>query len=153
MNNCKTELTYVYSSPCISYLRELVESIKNTFSIKENLDDMFWYGVYCNAETYAYYRCYDRCNETVPDILMSETETNSKKLLYIKSIINKATKGEINKPGWMFFVEENATFNKFNDAPSTFLILIPKDEKYKKLGESLTNFLYSPNMLMTLKNT
>lgn len=148
---CNIELTYIYSSPCISYLRELIETLDSTFSIKDKLDDMFWYGVCCNAETYANYKYYERCNEPVPDLLKNKCEPTSSKLTYVKGIINKVVKREIDKPGWMFFVEENESFNKFTDSPSTFLYLIPKDEKYAKIGKALTNFLYSPNLMMTLK--
>lgn len=150
-HQCDVELTYIYSSPCISYLRELIETLDSTFSIKDKLDEMFWYGVFCNAETYAYYKHYDRCDEEVPELLRNECEPLSSKLSYVKGMINKVIKGETDKPGWMFFVEENESFNKFTDSPSTFLYLIPKDEKYAKFGEALTNFLYSPNLMMTLK--
>lgn len=151
MTCCKTELTYVYSSPCISYLRELIESLSSTFSIKDKLDDMFWYGVFCNPETYAYYNYYDMCNSDVPELLSNNLEPLKDKLLYVKGVIRQVIKGEIDKPEWMFFVEENESFNKFTDSPSTFLYLIPKDKRYEKFGEALTNFLYSPNLLMTLK--
>lgn len=151
MNNCKEELTYVYSSPCISYLRELIEAFNTTFYSKIDLDEMFWYGVVCNVETYAYYKHYDRCSNYVPNVLMDETVSLSEKYQYVKEMITLVIKKETDKPDWMFFVEENESFNEFSDSPSTFLVLIPKDEKYKKLGEALTNFLYSPNMLMTLK--
>lgn len=152
MSDCKTELTYVYSSPCISYLRELIDAFNKTFYTKLNLDEMFWYGIFCNVETYAYYKHYDRCPNDVPNVLFDETVPLTEKYTYVKEMINLIIKGETDKPDWMFYVEENESFNDFNDAPSTFLILIPKDEKYKELGEALTNFLYSPNMLMTLKN-
>lgn len=151
MDNCKTELTYVYSSPCISYLRELIEAFNTTFYSKIDLDKMFWYGVVCNVETYAYYKHYNRCPHTVPNVLMDETIGLSKKYEYVQEMITLVIKREVDKPEWMFFVEENETFNEFSDAPSTFLVLIPKNEKYRKLGEALTNFLYSPNMLITLK--
>ena len=149
---CSTQLTYVYSSPCISYLRELVESLDSTFSVKDKLDDMFWVGVFCNPETYANYRSYNRCNEPVPDLLLNDLEPASSKLTYIKGEINKIVRGEIEKPGYFFFVEEYEAFNKFEDSPSTFLYLVPKDEKYRKFGEALINFLYSPNLVITMKN-
>ena len=149
---CSTQLTYVYSSPCISYLRELVESLDSTFSVKDKLDDMFWFGVFCNPETYTNYRSYHRCNEPVPDLLLNDLEPLSSKLTYVKGVIEKVIRGEEQKPGWMFFVEEYEAFNKFEDSPSTFLYLVPKNEKYRKFGEALTNFLYSPGLIMRLKN-
>ena len=66
-------------------------------------------------------------------------------------IFCKIIKGEIDKPEYFFYVEETESFNDFEDTPSTFLYLIPKDEKYRKFGEALTNFLYSPNLMITLK--
>lgn len=151
MNNCENVLTYIYSSPCISYLHELIESLDSTFSIKENMDDMFWHGIFCNPETYANFRYYDRCDEIVPDILTNVGQSTSSKVDYIKDVINKVIKGEMEKPPYFLFVEENESFNKFEDAPSTFLYLIPKEEKYRKFGEALLNFLYSPNLMTTLK--
>lgn len=148
---CEVELTYIYSSHCIPYLKELIKTLDSTFSIKDKIDDMFWYGVFCNAETYAYFKHYDECVGDVPDLLMNRHNPPLSKLLYVKGIINKVIKGEIDKPKWMLFVEENESFNEFTDSPSTFLYLIPKDEKYTKFGEALTNFLYSPNLMMTLK--
>lgn len=150
-NKCGIELTYVYSSPCILYLRDLIETLSSTFSIKDNLDDMFWYGVFCNAETYAYYKHYNRCDSEVPSILKNQNKPLGAKLTYVSDVINKVIKSEMDKPEWMFFVEENETFNKFSDSPSTFLYLIPKDKKYIDLGKALTNFLYSPNLMMSLK--
>lgn len=149
--SCKTELTYVYSSPCISYLRELIESLNSTFSIKDTLDDMFYYGVFCNMETYANYRGYDNCDCEVPMLLKDRCQSAAAKKDYVKGMIEGILKGTQDKPDWMFCVEENAYFNKFEDQPSTFLVLLPKDEKYVKFGEALTNFLYSPNLLITLK--
>lgn len=147
---CKTELTYVYSSPCISYLRELIESLDSTFSIKDKLDDMFWYGVFCKPETYSNYRCYHRYSGILPGEL--KESSSEKRLTYVNGILRSVIKGEIEKPEWMFFVEEYEAFNQFEDSPSTFLYLIPKDAKYRKFGEALTNFLYSPNLMITLKN-
>lgn len=149
---CNTELTYIYSSPCISYLNELIEIMGSTFSIKEKLDDMFWYGVFCNPETYANYRNYDNCNEPVPSILKGEIHSSENRINFIVEEIEKILRGEIEKPGYFFFVEENESFNKFNDSPSTFLYLLPKNERYRKFGEALTNFLYSPNLMVTLKH-
>lgn len=37
----------------------------------------------------------------------------------------------------------------YNAAPSTFLLLVPKDEKDKTLADRLLGFLYSPNMMTT----
>ena len=149
---CEQVLTYVYSSHCVEYLENLIESLQSTFSIKVSLDDMFYYGVFCNAETYSNFDNYDGFDGEVPDILTNVCQSADSKLDYVKGIINSIIKGEIDKPEWMVYVEETESFNSFEDAPSTFLYLIAKDEKYEEFGEALTNFLYSPNLMMTLKN-
>lgn len=150
--NCNKELTYIYSSPCLSYLRELIDTLNPTFSVKDKIDDMFWYGVFCKPETYSNYREYDRCDCEVPEILTNEKVTQYERLSFIKSEMDKVIRGEKEKPGYFFFVEEYEAFNEYEDSPSTFLYLIPKEERYRKFGEALTNFLYSPNLMVTLKN-
>lgn len=149
---CEQILTYVYSSHCVEYLEALIESIQSTFSIKASLDDMFYYGLFCNAETYSNFEKYEGFDGDVPDILTNQCQSPDSKLKYVKGIIENIIKGEVEKPEWMIYVEETETFNCYSDAPSTFLYLVAKDEKYEVFGEALTNFLYSPNLMMTLKN-
>lgn len=149
--NCCTRLTYVYSSPCISYLRELIDVLGSTFSISETMEDMFWIGVFCNPETYANYRNYEECNDYVPELLKSDMQSPVAKIAFVEGMIEKIVKGVEDKPEWMFFVEEHEAYNNFQDMPSTFLYIYPKDPKYSKLAEALTKFLYSPNLVMTIK--
>ena len=58
-------------------------------------------------------------------------------------------RGEIKKPEWMKYVEEEEICNQFEAAPSTFLNLLPKEEKYQGLANTFLYFLYSPNMMVT----
>ena len=75
--------------------------------------------------------------------------TPSEKEDFVKRIIIEIIRGEIEKPEWMKYVEEEMSCNCCNAAPSTFLFLIPKDEKYRTLAARLLDFLYSPNMMTT----
>ena len=68
---------------------------------------------------------------------------------FVKRIIIEIIRGEIEKPEWLRYVEEEMSCSCCNAAPSTFLFLIPKDEKYRTLAARLLDFLYSPNMMTT----
>lgn len=150
-NTCKKYASYVYSSHTIEALRELIDTLRDEFSACPSLDDMFSYSVLCKAETYANYKWYGRFKVEVPNILLDELQSTSSKMDFVKKQISLILDGEP-KPEWMIEVEESASFNEFNDMPSTFLYLKPKEERFKKLAISLINFLYSPNLMTTLLN-
>lgn len=57
---------------------------------------------------------------------------------------------EITKPEWMKYVEMNANCNEYDQAPSTFLQIIPKESQYEALAQRLIEFLYSPNLTITM---
>ena len=148
---CYEGKRYVYSSDSAIALLDLFEELKNTFSITENIDDMFYFGIFCNAETYANYKDYDSI-ENAPDVLTRPCQSHETRMDYVKCVMDMVIKKEMQRPEWMIEVEEKAVFNKYGDQPSTFLYLIPKEERYAKLVEKLIEFLYSPTLMITLKN-
>lgn len=145
------DYTFIYSSPSIEALEKLISSFLSTFNIPKKIDEMFEYGVFCKPETYANYDLWDEAQNVCPPVnLTSECQKPSDRLNYVNMIIQQVIKGEIEKPDWMLYVEENESCNEFDDAPSTFLTIIPKSEEYKDLAEKLIEFLYSPNMLIEM---
>ena len=48
-------------------------------------------------------------------------------------------KSEIEKPKWMVDIENSPLFE--SNEPSTYLHLVPKDNKYSDLTDSILNFL------------
>ena len=60
----------------------------------------------------------------------------------MRDFMDKIIKGEIHKPSWMHQAEES-----FNDGwgcrRSTSLHLIPKDDKYNKIGEAIIKLVRS----------
>lgn len=146
------EYTFIYSSPCIEPLQELINEMLLIFNSPLRIDDIFYYGVFCKPETYANYQHWDEAPENleVPFELTNICSTSNDRTNYVNNVIKEVLRGEIDKPSWMIYVEMEEICNEYEQAPSTFLYIEVKDETYKILAEKLINFLYSPNLIITL---
>ena len=147
-------ITFIYSSESVEAIKRLFTELRWVFgyTLIPEFDDMFYYGVFCKSVTYANFNRWEKAQGEgieVPEMLTSVCPTPSEREYFVKSIIIEIIKGEIEKPEWMQYVEEETVCNCCNAAPSTFLTLIPKDEKYRILAARLLDFLYSPNMMTT----
>ena len=147
-------ITFVYSSESVEALKKLFTELRRVFGYTTvtELNDMFYYGVFCKPSTYSNFNGWEKAQGEgieVPEMLTSVCPTPSEKEDFVKRTINEIIKGEIEKPEWMKYVEEESVCSCCNAAPSTFLTLIPKDEKYRTLADRLLDFLYSPNMMTT----
>lgn len=147
-------ITFVYSSKSVEALKKLFTELRWVFGYTtvSELNDMFYYGVFCKSVTYANFNGWEKAQREgieVPEILTAMCPTPSEREDFVKRTINEIIKGEIEKPEWMEYVEEETVCSCCDVAPSTFLTLIPKDEKYQSLADRLLEFLYSPNMMTT----
>ena len=147
-------ITFVYSSESVEALKKLFTELRWVFGYTTvpELNDMFYYGVFCKPNTYSNFNGWEKAQGEgieVPEMLTSVCPTPSEREDFVKRTINEIIKGEIEKPEWMRYVEEESVCSCYNAAPSTFLTLIPKDEKYRILADRLLEFLYSPNMMTT----
>ena len=147
-------ITFVYSSESVEALKKLFTELRGVFGYTTvpELNDMFYYGVFCKSVTYANFNGWEKAQREgieVPEILTAMCPTPSEREDFVKRIIIEIIRGEIEKPEWMKYVEEETVCSCCNAAPSTFLTLIPKDEKYRILADRLLEFLYSPNMMTT----
>ena len=147
-------ITFIYSSESVEALKNLFIELRWVFgyTLIPEFDDMFYYGVFCKSVTYANFNGWEKAQREgieVPEILTAMCPTPSEKEDFVKRIIIEIIRGQIEKPEWMKYVEEEMSCSCCNAAPSTFLILIPKDEKYRILAARLLDFLYSPNMMTT----
>lgn len=145
---CVRDYTVVYSQPCVNAFIEMMKEFFKVFGITERLDEMFYYGVFCKPQNYVNYYDVNKI-EGVPDVLLNSCNYEER-LDFVRKTIKEVTMGEIAKPQWMCEVELNAECNEFGQAPSTFFSLVPVEEKYKYLGRRIVQFLYSPNMLITM---
>ena len=147
-------ITFIYSSESVEALKNLFIELRWVFgyTLIPEFDDMFYYGVFCKSVTYANFNGWEKAQREgieVPEILTAMCPTPSEREDFVKRIIIEIIRGEIEKPEWLRYVEEETVCSCCNAAPSTFLILIPKDEKYRILAARLLDFLYSPNMMTT----
>lgn len=146
-------LTFIYSSEAVDALKELFEELRNLFgyTVIPTLDEMFYYGVFCKTNTYSNFKYWDdsTIDFDIPDVFTSVCASSTVRYNYVETTIQEIIKGEIEKPEWMKYIEEEETCNSFDAAPSTFLRLIPKNEKYNELADKLLGFLYAPNMMVT----
>ena len=147
-------ITFIYSSESVEALKNLFIELRWVFgyTLIPEFDDMFYYGVFCKSVTYANFNGWEKAQREgieVPEILTAMCPTPSEKEDFVKRIIIEIIRGEIEKPEWLRYVEEETVCSCCDAAPSTFLILIPKDEKYRILAARLLDFLYSPNMMTT----
>ena len=152
MTKCVRDYTVVNSQPSIEALEKLISDFCSTFGIVETIDDLFYYGVFCKPQNYANFK-FDITEVYDFDIPYNITNCQAKeeeKIDYVEKLINQIMRKEITKPEWMKYVEMNASCNEYNQAPSTFLQIIPKEKQYEVLAQKLIEFLYSPNLTITM---
>lgn len=148
----KTILSTIYSQPSIDKVKQLVNTFLYTFGhYTLDFDNMFYYGIFCSASTYANYDWVELDREAInfeiPFNLTSSCSTSDERINYVETIIEDVMLNKIEKPEWMLFIENETSCgdNCCEVKPSNFLRLYPKKEEYKGIGESLIEFLYSPN--------
>lgn len=154
MEKCIRDYTVINSQPSIEALENLISDFLGTFGIAETIDNMFNYGVFCKPENYANFD-YDTTFSNklnVPLILSSYQSKEDEKIDYVKKIISQVIRKEIDKPEWMKYVEMNSICNEYGQPPSTFLYIEAKEEQYSALAQRLIEYLYSPNLNITMVN-
>ena len=152
MTKCVRDYTVVNSQPSIETLEKLISDFCSTFGIVETIDDLFYYGVFCKPQNYANFKfdITENYDFDIPYNIMNYQAKEEEKIDYVKKLINQIMRKEITKPEWMKYVEMNASCNEYNQAPSTFLQIIPKENQYEALAQRLIEFLYSPNLTITM---
>ena len=152
MTKCVRDYTVINSQPSIEALEKLISEFFDTFGMVETIDDLFYYGVFCKPQNYANFEfdITENYDFDIPYNIMNYQANEEEKIDYVKKLINQIMKKEITKPEWMKYVEMNASCNEYNQAPSTFLQIIPKEKQYEVLAQRLIEFLYSPNLTITM---
>lgn len=152
MERCVREYTIINSQPSIEALENLMATFFSTFGILKSIDDIFYYGVFFKSQNYMNFSFEfgEDYEFDIPSIILSECASDSDKLDYIEKIIKQIMRKEIRKPEWMKYIEMNMMCNEFGQAPSSFLRIEAIEEKYEKLAQKLIEFLYSPNLTITM---
>ena len=151
-NKCVRDYTVINSQASIEALKNLISNFLDTFGMIETIDDLFYYGVFCKPQNYANYKfdITENYGFDIPYNLTNPEAKDSEKVDYVKMIIRQIMHKEINKPEWMKWVEMNTDCNEYGQAPSTFLQIEAKEPQYEAMAQRLIEFLYSPNLLITM---
>jgi len=133
---------FSYFNGSVKPAKELINEIIKTFGGPEleglTADDMFYFGTFCDVYRYV---------ESVDDMYFEEDEhpylgvPDDKWYEYTDSLIERITKGEIEKPLWMNRVEEHENYNGYH--PENELYIVPKDEKFKPFADKMMKFVMS----------
>ena len=114
--------TVIYSSQSIEALEKLIEEFLLTFNIHDiTINDMFWYGVFCNVNAYANFNEWEDRKEI---ILIPTAHVSKNSAMFARAVM------------------------KYENPDSICIEL--DEERYEKLGKRLIEFLYSPNLMSTL---
>ena len=103
------------------------------FGITKNFDEMFDVVIAADDDVYSYYLD-DLDEEDYPEGVTRDTD--------IPKLYKDVITGKVPKPEWFKEAEESENMYDYYQ-PSNNLYLIPKDEQYKSLGNSIVKFLYS----------
>lgn len=143
-DNCKINIA-IDSYRSIEALIDMINEMLSVFGITDMvIEDMFHYGVFCKAETYAGFQDWESAINAgieVPTELYGGCNSFDGKVAYINQVISDILENGKDKPDWMIYVEENEKCNGL--MPSTFLVLQPVEEYFDKLGNKIIDFLYS----------
>lgn len=151
-----SSVIFTYSEGSDKKAADLIDSILETIGYELRSKDMFYMGVFVDDYDYymeslqdEYYNAdlgdYDY-NEMISDGFSKE-EINDLKYIFnhndfdFNDCIKQVLDGRKKKPMWMkrassFYYEDGYTL-------STILYIVPKEEKYTKIANMLTSFLYS----------
>jgi hypothetical protein len=143
-NSSTTIFTYQNS---VSEAKELVAEVLRIAGVTDKTpDDIFYYGVFCDMDTYFDYASdnEDPTFDNMPELkgaYKSEEREASKSVRdeWVNSWLLSIVKGDIERPEFMELAEDAGDYW----APSSYLLLCPKDDKYKDLGEKIKRLLSS----------
>lgn len=140
---------YTYQNGCVAPAKELVNEVLKLSGITDKTaDDIFYYGVFCDDEQYfnQLERKGTETPEDYPEVKGSwgtpeRKETEALRQKWFDDLVLKIMKGEIKQPEWMDNAEKAQGWSDW--APDSYLVLVPKDEKYADLGNKIKALLNS----------
>ena len=147
-DNCKINIA-IDSYRSIEALVDMINEMLSVFGITDMIiEDMFHYGVFCKAETYAGFQGWESAINSgieVPTELYGGCNSFDSKVSYVNQLISDILENGKDKPDWMIYVEENEKCNGL--MPSTFLVLLPVEEYFGDMCRKIIDFLYSTKII------
>lgn len=142
-DNCCVYLglnSYNSEEAMINMINEFLEA----FAITDyTADDIFYHGTFFKPDTYINYHMWPDVHDfEIPLILVDPCFTDEEKIAFVEQEISNVMRARMtDHPGWMFYIEEDAVCHGI--MPSLYLVLEPVSDRFKKLGETIIDFLYS----------
>jgi hypothetical protein len=143
---------YTYEDGCEAPAKELIdEMLKLSGESDKKSDDIFYIGTFCDDDQYLDHinesdEDEDEENDELPNVVKvtgewgtpEYNESVDAQKVWLNKLQLSIIKGEIEKPKWMETAEEG---HDYGWRPSTYLTLIPKDEKYAEFGRKISSLL------------
>lgn len=144
--------TYTYSDKSTQELSKLFKELSKVFPcVPSDFNDLFNSGVFMHDTMYVNNDLFNtqdlKLMELLPPEMASPCQKPLERLEYVRCIISQVISGEIEKPEWMNYLEENIFCGPYALNPSTYLYLKPKAKEYEGLGSAIRAFLYSTEHL------
>ena len=138
---------YTYQNST-SQAKELVEEmLKLTGETDKTADDIFYYGVFCDDDKYLESDAISEQEgypEYPADAKYDSPERkawNEASNKWLSDLQASIMKGDIDQPQWMTDAEGCDDYDYWS--PSSYLCLVPKEEKYKEFGHAIQRLLGS----------
>lgn len=141
---------YTYQDGSVAPAKELVNEVLKLQGITDKTaDDIFYYGVFCDDEPYFNIldeKGRDEQPEDYPKVsgsygTLERKELETLRQKWFDDIVLKVMKGEAARPEWMSEAETAHGWSEW--APDSYLVLVPRDEKYVDLGNKIKALLNS----------
>ncbi len=122
---------FTYSENSVGALKQMIDELFKTFGIDKTCEDVFDTVITCE-DSWPY------------EQYLEENEVEGVNVDDVSQILKDVCAGKIPKPEWFKEAEQSESCCEYY-TPTTILTLIPKAAEYERLGNLVTNFLYSPN--------
>jgi hypothetical protein len=122
---------FTYSENSVGALKQMIDELFKTFGIDKTCEDVFDMVITCE-DSWPY------------EEYVKENGVDGVNLDDVDQLLQDVRSGKIPKPYWFENAEQTELCCDYY-TPTTILNLIPKAAEYERLGNLVTNFLYSPN--------
>jgi hypothetical protein len=130
---------YTYSEASKEACEKMIDAIFETFGIDKKCSDVFTLSI--ATENIDEYICESDPDDDTPDDMLDDDGDcfDSDK---VSKLLEDIESGAVEQPEWLTNKIESISDSR--DYPlETTLIITPKDEKYNKMAELVSSFLYS----------
>lgn len=136
---------YSYYSGSIKPVKEMIDAFLEAFKSSLKADDLFYFGVFCNLDTYEdYHNDLDDEEKDSDFTALTELDYTETKLAWNKFILN-IMKGDKVKPQWMTQAEEKRDYSGYYPEDELYIVQKINTPEYTKLAQMIDRAISSPS--------